>query len=178
MTVWACWSRRLFPKGSANIIEGSKKRKGQFTFELQNLPPVFATSRSAIKALCGLTELILPHTRRPRDGQAGLWLGTKDIFVLNQRRLASIALLSWSSTKEFTSKQPWDCSSYLSKFLVVKYFSTVTQEDRTKLVEKTCKVSWTRLEVLWCLPEFTVDHYKIWFLRLECFSIFCFVLFC
>ena len=82
------------------------------------------------------TAVILPHTRRPRDGQDGLWLGTKDIFVLNQRRPASIALLSWSScTKEFTSKQQLDCSSYLSKFLVVKYFSTVKQEDRTKLVE-------------------------------------------
>ena len=36
MTFWARWSKLLFPKRSAEIIDGSEKRKGQLRFELQN----------------------------------------------------------------------------------------------------------------------------------------------
>ena len=37
MTFWARWSKPLFPKSSAKMIDGSEKRKRQLAFELQNL---------------------------------------------------------------------------------------------------------------------------------------------
>ena len=36
MTFWIRWSKLLFPKSSAKMIDGSEKRKRQVVFELQN----------------------------------------------------------------------------------------------------------------------------------------------
>ena len=36
MTFWTHWSKLLFPKRSAKIIDGSEKRKRQLAFDPQN----------------------------------------------------------------------------------------------------------------------------------------------
>ena len=36
MIIWTCWSKLLFPKRSAKMIDGSEKSKRQLAFELQN----------------------------------------------------------------------------------------------------------------------------------------------
>ena len=37
VTFWTRWSKLLFPKRSAKMIDGSEKRKRQLAFEVQNL---------------------------------------------------------------------------------------------------------------------------------------------
>ena len=36
MTFWIRWSKLLFPKSPAKMIDGSEKRKHELVFELQN----------------------------------------------------------------------------------------------------------------------------------------------